>query len=169
MEKSFLEKIGILFATSVYIEWIIKDLIILKKYPEYIDEINSGVISKWLIEKREVAFKSSFTQEVVDEFIELYDLNPSYHKLFTVILLLRDIFWHSRIWIEDQTIWYCPKKTNKLKKIKDIFWIEWDWNTITIREKELNFDERVKMIEYLDKEVLPEFANKIGLNYAKLR
>ena len=169
MKKSFLEQVGILFATSVYIEWIIKDLIIFKKFPEFIDEINSGVISEGLIEKRIEAFKGSFNQDVVNEFCTLYKLDESETKLYTIIWLLRDIFWHSRVWIEDWTIWHCPQRPNKLKKIKELFWIEWEGNTITITEEKLNFDLRIKIIEELDNIQLPKLAKSIWLDYARLR
>lgn len=169
MNKSFLEKIGILFASSMYIEWIIKDLIIFKKHPEFINEINKWIISEWLVDKRKKYLRDSFNQDTVDEFINLFDLDKSYKKLYTVIWLLRDIFWHSRIWIEEWKIWHCPKKDNKLKKIKELFEIEWDWDTISITNKELNFNLRLEMIEKLDKNDLPKIAKSIWLDYSKLR
>ncbi len=169
MKKSFLEKIWILFSANVYIEWIIKDLIIFNKNTDLITEINKWIISDKLNNERKIIFKKSFNQEIIDEFSSLYGLNEEDKKLYTVILLLRDILWHSRISVEEGRIWYTPSTDNKMKKIKSFFWIESEWDTLTIDNNLLNFNERIKIIEKIDKEILPWYAKSIWLDYWRLR
>jgi hypothetical protein len=48
-------------------------------------------------------------------------LDDAQQKLYTLIWLSRDIFWHSRIWIDEWRIWHCPQKEWKLEKIKELF------------------------------------------------
>lgn len=169
MTKAILEKIWILFASTIYIEWIIKHLIIFKNNDELIQEINEWTISKKLNEEREKIFKRSFNQEIVNEFSKLYSLNDSDEKLFTVILSLRDIFWHSRISVNEKMIWYTPSSKSRLEKIKNLFWIDWEWNTISINDESLDFINKKQAIEILDNEILPKYAKIIWLNYEKIR
>ncbi len=171
MSGSFLEKVGVLFASSVYIEGIIKDLIVFKKNPQYIEEFNKWNIVDGLSLERKKYAKLSFNQKIVDEFVNLYWLDKSEEKFYTVILLLRDIFWHSRIWIEDEKIWYCPSTENKLNKIIEIFQIKNvnDGDIITISQENLNFDSRIKWIEHIDNKVLRELAESIWLDYSLIR
>jgi len=166
---SFLEKIWILFSANVYIEWIIKDLIVFKKNSDLIEEINIWIISDKLNNERKIIFKKSFNQAIIDEFSTLYNLSEEDKKLYTVILLLRDILWHSRISIEEQKIWYTPSTENKMNKIKSFFWIESEWDILTIDNTLLNFEARIEMIEKIDKEILPIYAKSIWLDYWRLR
>jgi hypothetical protein len=168
VEKSFLEQIWILFAGTIYIEWIIKDLIIFKKNPEFIDEINKNIISEWLITARNEAFEKSFNIHLINDFISLFNLDLSDKKLFEVIMVIRNIYWHSRISVNEETIWHTPY-SNKLENIKSILDIKWEWSTISINKDNLNFDMKNKVIEELDKNYFPEIAQGIGLNYERIR
>ena len=167
--KSFLEKVWILFTWCIFIEWIIKDLIIFKENPEFIKEINWWIISQQLAEKRKEMFQVSFNQNIVNKFTEIYNLDLSFNKLFTTILCIRDTFWHSRISVEEERIWYRPNTKQKFEKCKDVFWITWDWDTISIDNKTLDFEAKIKAIEAFDVEFFPEIAKSIWLDYQKIR
>ena len=170
MPNSFLEKIWILLVSSIYLEWIIKDLIIFKKFPEYIEDFNNWIIQEWLFQERRKYAKISFSYKIVDEFTNVYWLSKSEEELYTIIYLLRNILWHSRIWIEDETIWHCPNKKLRLQMITDLFDIQWsERDTITITNENLNFELRKKTIEQLGEIRLPNLARSIWLDYSRLR
>ena len=57
---NFLEKSWTYFMWVLHIEGIIKDLIVLKKNPQFIDELNNLIVSKELTEKREEYAKKPF-------------------------------------------------------------------------------------------------------------
>ncbi len=167
-KKSFLEEVGVLFVSIVFIEGIIKDLIIIKKHPEFIESINKWIPSKIFIEKRKEYWKKTFNEKIIKEFIELWLLDKSYFKLFSVLWLIRDCFWHSRICINEKKLDYIPNDTKKLEKFKELFWIIGDGDVITINDEFLNFEEKNKQFASLDG-FFRKLSKSIWLDYEKIR
>lgn len=169
MERTFLEKIGILFAVTVYVEGIIKDLIIFKKNPQYIEEINNKVISEGLSKERAEMSKKTFSLDMINEFSILFNLEDREIELFNLIRLTRNIFWHCRIWVNDQTIRYTASSPKRWKEVKEAFKLKWEWEILKLTKEDLNFEARTEQIWILDDEFLPEYATRIWLKYERLR
>lgn len=166
---NFLEKSWTYFMWIVYIEGIMKDLIILKKNPQFIDELNQKIVSHELTLEREKYAAIAFNKNIVDEFCELYKLDKSLNKIFHIVRISRNIYWHSRISINEERLWHRPDSQKRLDELKEFFWIEWIWNNITIDDSNFHFEEKIMMIESLDKEFFPSLAKSIWLDYERIR
>jgi hypothetical protein len=173
MEQTFLEKIWILFISAVFVEWIIKDLIIFYDNPNYVNEINEWIISDWLNKQRNIWWKKSFNDELLKEFFDRYDKrikDKSIKDLLSVIRYTRDIFWHCRISSNEQTLRYIPNQKSKFNSITKLFKIKkWIWDTITINNFSLNYEEKIKAVEIIDHKIFPKIAKTISLEYENIR
>lgn len=167
---NFLEKSWTYFMWILYIEGIIKDLIILKKYPQFIGELNGYIVSEELTKRREEYAKKPFNSDIIKEFLEIFSLDPEiWNKPFQVIRISRNIFWHSRISVNEEKLWHTPDTERRLSELKELFWITWVWNNVTIDDSNFHFEEKIAMIEKLDKEFFPWIAQTIWLDYERIR
>lgn len=173
---NFLEKSWTFFMWILYIEWIMKDLIILKKNPQLVIELNQNILSEELTKKREEYARAPFSIYILKEFFEIFNLDTTkWNTPFQIIRISRNIYWHSRISVNENCLWHTPD-TNKvegfesrLAEIKYYFNIEWEWNSMKIDDANFHFEEKIAMIESLDKEFFPSLAKNIWLNYERIR
>lgn len=174
MENSnltFLEKIWILFAWCIYIEWIIKDLLIFKSNPLFVDEINDWNISTEILAKRKEKWKDSFNIKLLQKFENSFNISPEEYELINSVRLVRDILWHCRISTQEKQIWYVPKHTEKFREICKLFSIDIEdtFDTIVINESNLNLEDRIKVINDFDTIYFPKRAKSIWLKYENIK
>lgn len=81
-----------------------KDLLIFKEHSEYIHDMQSEELNQLRIEKITKTFQSS----LIEEFCTKFDINENSKKQFDILLELRDVYSHCRIWKQSRTIQHVP-------------------------------------------------------------
>lgn len=168
MSNQIIEKVGILFGHCIYIEGIIKDLIIFKQNPSFIPLINSWWTSIELNQLRKEIIWKTFTVELLDDFFSLYPIDDPSKKQLLIFRELRDIYGHSRIWKNHDLINHVPY-VSKFEKRAEILWLKWEWWVLKFNDLENDFDKFMPILSKIEDEFFPQICKEIWLDYEKIK
>lgn len=163
-----LEKIWIIFAHIIYIEWIIKDLIVFKKNPEFIKLINSWTTSIELNDTRKEWIRKTFKSEILDEFFSLYPIDEESKNQLIIFKELRNIYGHCRIWKNYNLINHVPY-SSVFDERKRILWLEWDWWVIKFDNIDADFGRFMPVLLEIEDKFFPQVCENLGLEYKKIQ
>lgn len=175
-----IDRAGQILIFCIWIEKRLVDLLILKKHPRLIKSVNlKQTIPRTMVKDRFMYWeKSSFP--ILNEFIKEFQPKKDWKENLESIFIWRDMIAHSYISLYKPYLLYRPctkikgKKPHELRKklspIKNSNEKPPIKFTLLLRlSNEEKFNNIIKVIEEIDQVYLKCEAEKLGINYEKIR
>lgn len=174
-----IDRAGEILIYTIWIEKRLVDLLILKKHPTLIKKINnSSVIPRTMVDERWKYWEKSFWI-ILNDYIKEFNPKNDWMENLKGVAYWRDIIGHGYISLYKSYLLYRPDTKKKGKRVKDLrdalkppktvgessrkFTLKIDFSN------DLKYEAMKQVIIEIDEVYLKYEAEKIGINYEKIR
>jgi len=178
-ESSCLYRAGQILILCIWIEKRLVDLIILKDHPRLVKKVNdSNKIPFTMVECRWKYWKKSFNP-IFNEFVEKFETKKSWKDNIEGIMYWRDIISHGHTSLYRDYLLYRPDTSRKGKRCCNLRKVLVPKIPVEKKSRKFTlllrladdslFNSCIRIIEEIDSVYLKYEADKLGLNYEKIR
>jgi hypothetical protein len=174
-----IDRAGEILIFTIWVEKRLVDLLILKKHPILIKKVNnSSKLPRTMVDERFKYWEKSFWL-ILDEYIKEFKPKNDWIESLRGVAYWRDIIGHGHVSLYRSYLLYRPNTTRKGKSVKELrsalgssktkgksarkFTLKIDFSN------NLKYENMKKVIIEIDEVLLKYEANKLGLNYEKIR